>query len=136
VGRLAAGVGASALLGAIILGLLSVGGGHSNAAQMIAGSSGAKASLRRLGSHAELVVEGMPAPPIGEVYEVWIDHPGTPPQPTDTLFTVTRAGSASVEVPGRLRGVREVMVTAEPLGGSTRPTSAPVLRAVIPHGSQ
>ncbi len=45
----------------------------------------------------------------------------TPPQPTDALFTVTRAGAGSVEVPGSLRGVREVMVTSEPLGGSSAP---------------
>jgi len=134
--RLAAAVGAIALLAGLLVGLLSLAGGHSNSAQVIAGRSGGKASFRRLGSHAELVVEGMPAPPIGEIYEVWIDRPGAAPQPTDTLFTVTRQGGASVEIAGRLRGVREVTVTAEPLGGSTRPTSAPVLRAVLTHGSQ
>jgi len=42
--------------------------------------------------------------------------------PTDALFTVDAAGAASVGVPGSVSGVREVMVTSEPLGGSRVPT--------------
>ncbi len=85
------------------------------------------ASLQQIGSHAELTVSGMPEPPVGEVYEVWLNRAGGAPQPTDALFTVTRAGDGSVDVPGPLRGVRAVTVTSEPLGGSSSPTSAPVL---------
>jgi hypothetical protein len=91
------------------------------------------ASLRQTGSGAELVVTRMPEPPIGEVYEVWLDHGGSSPRPTDALFTVTRAGDGSVDVPGPLRGVRAVVVTSEPLGGSSTPTSAPVLRLRVGH---
>jgi len=131
--RWIATVGAIAALAALAIALLSSGGVPPDSAHIIAGLSGARASLRRVGSHAELVVSGMSAPPIGEIYEVWIDRPGQPPQATDTLFTVTREGRATVEVPGRLRGVREVMVTAEPLGGSSEPTSTPVLRALLAH---
>lgn len=85
------------------------------------------ASLQQIGSHAELIVSGMPEPPVGEVYEVWLDRASGAPQPTDALFTVTRSGDGSVDVPGPLRGVRSVSVTSEPLGGSSSPTSAPVL---------
>lgn len=74
----------------------------------------------------------MSEPPFGEVYELWLDRPGAPPRPTDALFAVTRAGSADVQIPGSLRGVRSVLVTAEPLGGSSSPTSAPILRVAIP----
>ena len=74
----------------------------------------------------------MSEPPFGEIYELWLDRPGSPPQPTDALFTVTGAGSADVQIPDSLRGVRSVLVTAEPLGGSSSPTSAPVLRVAIP----
>ncbi len=93
---------------------------------------GAHAYLRRGGHHGELEVYGMQEPPIGEVYEVWLQRGGRgSPQPTDALFGVTSAGQATVEVPGDLRDVREVLVTAEPLGGSTSPTSAPVLRVAV-----
>ena len=39
------------------------------------------------------------------------------------------AFSAAVDVPGHLRGVREILVTPEPRGGSVRPTHAPVIIA-------
>jgi hypothetical protein len=93
---------------------------------------GARATLRRIGTHAELEVSGMSEPPRGEVYEVWLDRSHAPPQATDALFTVTGAGNGSVEVPGDLRGVREVMVTVEPLGGSLSPTSFAVVRIGLP----
>jgi hypothetical protein len=87
-----------------------------------------------VGTRAELIVSGMPEPPIGEVYEVWLNRASEPAQPTDALFTVTSSGNGAVDVPGALRSVREVMVTSEPLGGSSKPTSAAVLRLRVAHG--
>jgi Anti-sigma-K factor rskA len=94
---------------------------------------GGRASLREVGDRAELLVSEMPEPPVGEVYELWVLRPGSSPQPTDALFTVTRAGAGTVDVPGGVgHGIREVMVTREPLGGSAIPTSPPVLRVKVP----
>lgn len=107
----------------------SLGGG----AGLASGAHATRASLRGSGAHAELVVSGMPEPPIGEVYELWLIRPSAAPHPTDALFMVTSAGNGSVEVPGDLHGVREVMVTSEPLGGSSSPTSLAVLRVRVPH---
>jgi hypothetical protein len=101
-------------------------------AQVAPGAQAPRASLRDTAGRSELVVSGMPEPPIGEVYEVWLNRPGAPPHPTDALFMVTSAGNGSVEVPGSLHGVREVMVTSEPLGGSSSPTSLAVLRVRVP----
>ncbi len=93
------------------------------------------ASLLVSARRAELVVSHMPEPPIGEVYELWlIRGGGVPPRPTDALFTVTSRGNGAIAVPGGVRGVREVMVTSEPLGGSSSPTSAAVLRLRVGHG--
>jgi hypothetical protein len=92
---------------------------------------GTRAHLRRLGARAELIVAGMREPPPGQVYELWIERPGQAPQPTDALFTVTSAGDGTVEVPGGLRGVSDVMVTREPRGGSSTPTSQAVLRVLV-----
>jgi hypothetical protein len=100
-------------------------------AQVAANIGGAHASLRQTGSRAELVVSNMPQPPLGEIYEVWLGRASASPQPTDALFGVTNAGRGSVNVPGNLHGVKEVMVTHEPLGGSSHPTSSPVLRVVL-----
>ena len=100
-------------------------------AQIAPNISGADASLRQVDGRAELVVSGMPQPPPDKIYEVWLGRGSTLPQPTNALFSVTDSGSGSVNVPGSLHGVKEVLVTSEPLGGSSRPTSSPILRVVL-----
>lgn len=92
---------------------------------------GARAALRQTSGHAELVVSGMPPPAPGRIYEVWLSRGAGSAQPTDALFSVTSRGSGSVDVPGRLNAVKEVMVTSEPLGGSAQPTSPPVIRVTL-----
>jgi anti-sigma-K factor RskA len=121
----------AALAGAVVL---DRGSREPDDVRIAASVRGASAALARVGADAELQLAGMPQPPVGEVYEVWLVRAAAPPQATDALFTVTSSGRASVEVPGELRGVREVMVTAEPLGGSASPTSAAVLRVILARG--
>jgi hypothetical protein len=91
----------------------------------------ATAQLRKAGSHLELVVVGMPAPPPRRIYEVWLEHGTAAPEPTDALFSVTKTGNGSVGVPGNLHGVSKVLVTDEPLGGSLKPTRTPVILGSI-----
>ncbi|HEY5193329.1 MAG TPA: anti-sigma factor [Solirubrobacteraceae bacterium] len=100
-------------------------------AQLASLPSGAKAVLRQVGGHAELVMSGVSQPPRGKIYELWLAREGKAPQPTDALFGVTHSGSASVNVPGNLAGVHQVMVTAEPLGGSPHPTSLAIIVATL-----
>jgi anti-sigma-K factor RskA len=89
----------------------------------------ASASLSVGGGHAQLDISNMPQSAPGHVYEVWLKRsPSGRAIPTDALFTVDAAGAASVGVPGSVSGVKEVMVTAEPVGGSRVPT-LPVLIA-------
>lgn len=87
------------------------------------------AVVRVTQGHGELILRRMPPAPAGKVYEVWLRRPGATPTPTSVLFDVTSAGAARVDVPGDLHGVREVLVTPEPLGGSRVPTHAPVILA-------
>jgi hypothetical protein len=83
----------------------------------------ASASLSVSDGHAQLSVLGMPQSAPGRVYEVWLKRSASgKPLPTDALFTVAADGAASVGVPGSIEGVREIMVTSEPLGGSRVPT--------------
>jgi hypothetical protein len=105
---------------------------HTRSASAKLGARVPRVSLHRVGDRGELTMSGMSDPPIGEIYELWLDRPGQAPQPTDELFTVTSAGSATVDIPGSLRGLRTVMVSAEPLGGSTSPTSPPIVRVKLP----
>ncbi len=90
---------------------------------------GARASLEIDGDRARLVGEKLPPPPAGHVYQVWLDRGGDAPEPTSALFSTRRDGSASVDVPGSLDGVRAVMVTDEPVGGSATPTGRTILTA-------
>jgi anti-sigma factor RsiW len=129
------GVALAAVAAAAIAIVLS--GGSSVSERVIEGkvqasAAGAKAFLRQRGGGAELVVSRMTQPALGKVYEVWLSHGPGSPQPTDALFGVTGQGNGSVDVPENLHGVKEVMVTSEPLGGSTRPTSPPLIRILLP----
>jgi hypothetical protein len=93
---------------------------------------GASANVRVSEAGAKLVVADMPAPAEGRVYQVWLDRIGKgTPEPTDALFSVSRDGHASVDVPGDLEGVEAVLVTDEPLGGSRIPTRSPVIAATL-----
>jgi hypothetical protein len=117
---------------AIVLGGGSPAGERVIQGRVTASAQGAKAFLRQRGGRAELVVSRMTQPALGKVYEVWLSHGSGPPQPTDALFSVTGQGNGSVDVPENLHGVKEVMVTSEPLGGSTHPTSPPLIRILLP----
>ena len=88
------------------------------------------ATLRTTGNSGVLVVHGLPAPPRGKIYEVWVERAGRP-LPTDALFDASRAGTATVAVPGSLRGASAVLVTAERLGGARVPTSSPLIAATL-----
>jgi anti-sigma-K factor RskA len=102
-------------------------------AQVSSTTPGARAVVRQVGGHAELVVSGIAPPPRGKIYEIWLAREGSSaPQATNALFGVSRnGGSASVDVPGSLGVVLQVLVTAEPLGGSAHPTSTPIIVAKL-----
>jgi anti-sigma factor RsiW len=92
----------------------------------------ATAELRVDDGEAMLVASGLPAPPRGRVYQVWVKRPHSPdPEPTDALFLPSRDGSAAAAVPGAASGLEAVLVTHEPAGGSRAPTRPPLLTAPI-----
>ena len=113
--------GAGALVGQSVIG----GGGESS----VLASLGDAELIQREGGHSTLVARGLDKPPAGHVYQVWLQRKGADPQPTNALFSAGRDGSASVDVPGSLKGVERVLVTSEPEGGSQTPTGDPVIIA-------
>ena len=126
--------GAAALAAGLAAALvLALSGGSSvpvrvRVASLSPSESGAHVVLVERGGRGELVVHGMHQAPAGDVFEVWVKRGASAqPQPTDALFGVTNAGDASVSIPSELRGVTEILVTHEPVGGSRHPTSAPLL---------
>jgi hypothetical protein len=119
---------AAAAVVVLALVLLGGGGGGTRVVHARLSVPGATAEVRVSGARAELMLAGMPQVRPGRVYQVWVKRAGAP-QPTDALFTVSNAGAATVSVPGSINGVRLVLVTSEPVGGSRAPTTAPVLVA-------
>jgi anti-sigma-K factor RskA len=107
------------------------GGGQTIQFQRSGLPSTAVAELDVSGDQAVLVARGLPSPGSGRTYQVWLKHPGQPPQPTAALFTPRRDGSATATVTGKLHAGDQVMVTAEPDGGSPTPTSNPILAAKL-----
>lgn len=89
----------------------------------------ASAELDMASDHATLAVRGMPPPPTGRVYQVWVQRGSGAPRPTQALFTTDPSGAATVHVEGRMDGVDAVLVTDEPKGGSRAPTRSPVIVA-------
>jgi len=128
-------LGATAMVVVLAVGavLLGPGGGGSGPRVFHASVAfkNASAVLSVRGNRGELVVHRMRPPPAGQVYEVWLKRGSRAPEPTTALFSVTAAGSGSVDVPGNLRGVTQMMVTPEPAGGSEVPTHPPVLVAQL-----
>jgi anti-sigma-K factor RskA len=131
--RPALAVGAVALAAVVLAAVALVSGSASSGggtrvirAQVLPAHASAWLSVS--GGHAQLTIAHMPQTAPGHVYQMWIKRSGGP-LPTDTLFTVAASGAATVGVPGSVSGVKEVMVTSEPLGGSPAPTSPVVIVA-------
>jgi Anti-sigma-K factor rskA/Putative zinc-finger len=92
--------------------------------------SGGQATLEVQDGQGRLVASHLPDPPNGRVYQVWLDKGGKTPEPTNVLFTTSNDGTATADVPS-LDGVKRVMVTDEPSGGSRSPTGKVLLTASV-----
>jgi anti-sigma-K factor RskA len=129
-----AAMASAALAAAAVAIIVVVGSNGTNQNQRVYQASvtfgGGSAALYVGSGTAQLVIRRMPAPPSGKIYEVWLLRRGRP-VPTSALFDVGAAGSTTVAVPGGLSRVSAVLVTAEPRGGSRRPTTKPVIAVRI-----
>jgi anti-sigma-K factor RskA len=122
---------ATALLALGVAGGVLLSEGDSTTSHPGFGPSGAKVALVVKGQHGELDLHGMPAAPQGKIYQVWLVSGKDKPRPTHTLFSVPADGRARVEIIESLKGTDQVLVTAEPPGGSKQPTSAPLVGAQL-----
>jgi hypothetical protein len=84
----------------------------------------ATAESVRLESH------GLPHLPSGKVYQAWILRGSSPPIPEPT-FRLDAEGRGIVTLSDRVQSGDTVAVTAEPIGGTTAPTSPVVLAGKI-----
>ena len=88
------------------------------------------AELEIDGDKAVLVANGLPAPPEGQVYMVWLVGPDGKPKPTSALFKPRGDGSATASVTG-LDDAEAVVVNTEESPDVTVPTSPVLLTATL-----
>lgn len=74
---------------------------------------------------AVLLMSGLPTLPAGETYELWIERDGV--VVGVGTFRADGGGLAAVAIDSSLAGIRQAMVTIEPLGGSTTPNADEVI---------
>ncbi len=109
----------------IVIGVFSLGGGSVRTYAGVVSTPGASASVRVSGGHARLVFARLPPVPAQLIYEMWVKRGANAPVPAGALFETTRG---SVAVPGGVRGVKAVLVTAERRPyGSQVPTRKPII---------
>jgi anti-sigma-K factor RskA len=95
------------------------------------GPQGASVALRVDDGHGRLELDGMPAPPGGRIYQVWLVRGAAGPVSAHALFSVAPDGRATIPIPQRLLPDDRILVTPEPMGGSVQPTSPPVAGATV-----
>lgn len=122
---------ATALLALGVVAGVLLSGGEDTTSHPGFGPKGAQVALRVTGERGVLDLRGMPAAPSGRVYQVWLIRGKEKPIPTHTLFSVPSDGRARVEILESLKDTDQVLVTAEPPGGSEQPTSAPLMGAKL-----
>jgi anti-sigma-K factor RskA len=132
----AAGMACAVLAAGIGLGAALTAGDDAPGPQVVAAYPAAKApgsarvavEVREDGS-GQLVASKLPAPPDGKVWQVWLMDAAGKVKPTHALFTVPADGAVRVAIDGDVTTAQQVLVSAEPPGGSQAPTSPAVVAA-------
>lgn len=92
-------------------------------------AASATVQLKVCDGNARLALSGMPPPPDGRIYELWLLDPKDKSGPKPAGLFSVRNGRASVDV-SALKGSKTVLVTDEPLpNGSEEPTRRPIVSA-------
>ena len=105
-------------------------GQQTHALQSTGAAQEVRGEVVRLGDErAVLVAEDLPSPPEGETYQAWILREDVP-EPAG-LFEPNDTGAAAAPLEGSIEGADAVAVTVEPSGGSSSPTSDPLITANV-----
>ncbi len=127
---------AAVLLALVVGGIVLGSGGGSDTREIpiqaspIAGNN-ASGRIVQAKDSSTLKLSGFPDAGRGKQYQVWLQSGTEDPKPTKVLFSVDAKGHGEATIPGNLDRVDQVLVTAEPKGGSPAPTSDPVLHAQV-----
>lgn len=125
-GALACAVLALGVVGGV---LLSDSGDPETRTLAATAQGGAQAKLAVTGDKAALELTDLPSLRSGEVYQVWFDRGDGQLTPSRTLFNVRSDGRAKVAIEEPVTGVKRILVSREPTGGSLAPSGDPVITA-------
>ena len=130
--RPAVGVAVLALLvaGVAGYGIRDSGSGSSTTTVAAGHAPGVTAKMVRDGDSGTLRLANVHQLPSSEVLQAWVQR-GKRIESAKTLFVPNRDGTATAVIDD-MQGVNTVMVTAEPRGGSSYPTSEPIVSVAIP----
>jgi anti-sigma-K factor RskA len=118
-----------AAVAAYAIGSGDSGGG--NTTTVVSGHSPAVvAEVVREGTTGTLHLTNLHQLPSDKVLQAWVERDGQVVS-AKTLFVPNQDGTASATIDD-MEGVKTVMVTAEPRGGSVQPTSPPIASVSIP----
>ncbi len=132
--RAAAGLTAAVLVVAILAGYTIGNGGSGDGGRVstiaVGHAPGVTAEVVREGDGGTLRLANVDQLPNDKVLEAWVRREGNI-VPVRALFVPDREGRASTTI-ANMHDVEAVMVTAEPRGGSSHPTSTPIVTIPIP----
>lgn len=88
---------------------------------------GVRGEVLVIGDEGDTIVKltGLPELERGKVYQVWLIADDTPAP--DVTFVRDNSGLASVGVAGNVAAFDTLAITVEPVGGSSAPTSPPII---------
>lgn len=110
---------------------ISSGGSGSDTTTVATGHApGVTAKMVREGDTGTLRLANVHQLPPDEVLQAWVRR-GKRIESAKTLFVPNRDGTATAVI-DHMQGVSTVMVTAEPRGGSSYPTSEPIVAVSVP----
>jgi anti-sigma-K factor RskA len=105
--------------------------GAGNTTTVVAGHSpGVVAEVVREGATGTLHLNNLHQLPGDKVLQAWVERDGRVVS-AKTLFVPNQDGTASATIDD-MEGVKTVMITAEPRGGSVQPTSPPIVSVSMP----
>lgn len=86
----------------------------------------ARGEVVRRGERVYIVMDTLPEPPSGKVYQAWTLSSGETKMTPSITFLPNGAGIAIVSIPADASNLAALAVSVEPAGGSKQPTSKPV----------